>query len=143
MARDVYRKLFKEFGNQVFKNISEAEERHLERMGDMIKRYGLTDKDPVDDEDDDADAGVFKDEGLQEFYDEMVSAKTELQALRNGAYVEEVDIRDLEDAIEDTDEECLAAVYGNLLRASNNHLDAFSRNIEALTGESYEKQLDD
>ncbi len=43
--------------------------------------------------------------------------------------IEEIDIKDLIDAIKSTDNEDLKFVYGNLLRASENHLRAFTRNL--------------
>ena len=63
-----------------------------------------------------------------------------LDALMVGALIEEVDMEDIVDAIERTDKADIQNVYGNLLAGSENHLRAFVRNIENLTGETYVAQ---
>jgi len=43
-------------------------------------------------------------------------------------------------AMERTDKADILAVYGNLLAGSETHMNAFVRNIEAITGETYVAQ---
>jgi hypothetical protein len=57
-----------------------------------------------------------------------------------GALIEEVDIKDLIAAKKRTDKEDLLCVYQNLHAASERHLNAFVRNVEAISGETYTAQ---
>jgi len=54
-----------------------------------------------------------------------------------GALIEEIDIEDLQTAIDQTDKQDLQRVYENLMSGSENHLRAFVSQIERLV-ESYE-----
>jgi hypothetical protein len=72
--------------------------------------------------------GVFRNSELQELYDELIlrGSKSQEEALRVGALIEEVDIIDIQRELdEDASHEEVIRVYGNLLRASGNHLRAF------------------
>ena len=64
-----------------------------------------------------------------------------LDALYVGARIEEIDIVDLKEAIDSTNETVLKSVYSSLLSASYNHLQAFVGNIEKRTGKSYDAQI--
>ena len=48
-----------------------------------------------------------------------------------GAFIEEIDIQDLQDLIDQTSNETIKMVYTNLLRASGNHLRAFTGQLSA------------
>jgi hypothetical protein len=65
---------------------------------------------------------------------------SELEALKVGAFIEEVDMRDIQAAIENSDHADIVQTYENLLRGSRNHLRAFVRTIESL-GAVYEAQV--
>ena len=56
-----------------------------------------------------------------------------------GALIEEIDIEDLQTAIDQTGKKDLQRVYGNLMSGSENHLRAFVSQIELL-GVNYESQ---
>lgn len=139
MARDVYKTLFTEHKRRVFSNIAQSEQQHMNSMRDMIALYGLTD--PITSE---SDIGTFVDPDLQQaFTDLTTKGKLSLiDAFEVGAYIEELDIVDLRDAIAATDEGMLQCAYGNLLTASYNHLRAFVRNIERNNGEFVPQVLD-
>lgn len=74
-------------------------------------------------------AGEFNNRELQQMYDELTQATTLIDALKAGALIEEQDILDLENHLKKTDNTDVKRVYTNLLRASENHLRAFSRNL--------------
>ena len=135
LARDVYITLYKQWGNPVFTNISRAERRHMRRMQGLIDRYGLVD--PVSDD----SIGVFVNADLQALYDKLTGQgmNSELDALYVGALIEEVDIEDLQHAIDQTSHRDIERSYENLMRGSRNHLRAFVKNIEH-QGISYEAQ---
>jgi len=133
LARDVYDVLYETWGMQVFKNIGNAEQTHMDSVTVLIDRYGLASSE------NNQAAGVFEHPELQSLYDSLV--KTGIQspedALRAAALVEETDIADLRDATARTDNADIRYVYENLMRGSENHLRAFVRNLEQ-QGESYE-----
>jgi hypothetical protein len=129
VARDVYVNLYKLWKKPVFKRIANSEQRHFEAVGAKIELYGLTD--PAL-----AAIGQFTNPNLQAMYDQMLaSGRTSyIQALMVGATIEDVDIRDLQAAIEATDEPALKTSYQNLLEGSKNHLRAFVELLQDLGG---------
>ncbi len=133
LARDVYLTLYDLWQHPVFSSISQAEQKHMDTMGALVDNYGLDD--PVADD----SVGVFTNPELDNLYDELVSQGQEslLDALYAGAYIEEIDIQDLEEAIAASTHPDLIQAYENLQRGSRNHLRAFVRQIEML-GEPYE-----
>ncbi len=134
LARDVYITLYNEWNARVFNNISQAEQKHMDALLGLLDKYGL--EDPV------LGFGKFADEELQELFDALVATglESKLDALMVGALIEEVDIEDLVLAMDRTKKTDILNVYGNLLAGSENHLNAFVRNIEAITGETYAAQ---
>ena len=137
LARDVYLMLYEQWGIRIFQNIAKAEETHMSAVAGLLERYGLPD--PAAD----TAVGVFTNPELQALYDQLMEEGSQslADALRVGALVEEVDIIDLEDYIDQTDNEDLLLVYQNLLKGSYNHLRAFTSALEKQTGEIYQLQL--
>jgi hypothetical protein len=134
MARDVYISLYDAWQIRVFQNISRAEQQHMDQVKFLMDSYGLSDpvQEPV---------GVFTNSDIQNLYDSLVKrGKTsQIEALRVGGLVEEVDIKDLQQALAATNNPALETVYTNLMKGSYNHLNAFVRQIESL-GETYKAQ---
>jgi hypothetical protein len=62
-----------------------------------------------------------------------------VEALKVGALIEEIDILDLEEYLEQTDNGDISLVYNNLIRGSRNHLRSFVRTM-IRQGQSYEPQ---
>lgn len=135
LARDVYHAMHELYGQRVFSNIPRAEQRHMEALLNLLNAYGLAD--PVKEA-----AGAFSNPELQSLYDTLAAqgAKSKQDAFLVGALIEEVDIEDIMLAMERTDKADLLAVYGNLLSGSERHLNAFVRNYEAVSGETYTAQ---
>lgn len=127
LARDVYLAYYDMWGSQVFSNIADSEQTHMDSMALLIDRYGL--ENPVTDE-----RGKFTNPDLQAAYDDLVSSGSvsETGAVKNSAYIEELDIMDLDKAIAATDKPDLILVYSNLRSGSENHLRAFIRNLGVL-----------
>ncbi|HDS06411.1 MAG TPA: DUF2202 domain-containing protein [Bacteroides sp.] len=134
LARDLYRYLYDRFPLRPFLNISKSEQAHMDAMKYLIDTYSL--EDPVGDNPE----GVFKNESLQQLYDELIergSAGRE-EALKTGAFIEEVDIIDLQAELNENVENAdVRRVYTNLCNASENHLRAFVRVLGSY-GEEYE-----
>jgi hypothetical protein len=145
LAHDVYKYLFEKWELNIFSNIMGAEMRHFNAMGYLIDNFEL--KDPAYEK-----PGKFRNKTLQSLYDSLIiqGSVSETAALQVGAYIEEVDIRDLQQLINETENENIQMVYKNLLRASGNHLRAFTGQLAnrdqtyipvVLSGSEYETVL--
>ena len=134
LARDVYITMYAEWGLPVFDNISQSEQKHMDSILGLLDTYGLDD--PA------LGFGEFADAELQELFDDLVGIglQSKLDALMVGALIEEVDMEDIVLAMERTGKADILTVYGNLLAGSENHLNSFVKNIEAITGETYVAQ---
>jgi hypothetical protein len=122
LARDVYLTLADRWNVSVFSNIAKAETRHMMVVGQLIRANGL--QDPVADD----AIGAFTNPKFVELYNELVQAGSRSldDAYQVGVTIEEMDIQDLEDSLAQVTNSNVRRVYQNLLRASQNHLRAFS-----------------
>jgi|TARA_R100001377_G_scaffold78752_1_gene56631 hypothetical protein len=124
LARDVYEFLDNTWNIRVFNNIKQSEQRHMEMMESLLGtnnvEYELSEEN-----------GVFFNEELQKMYNELIEkgSKSKYDALEVGKLIEVTDIKDLTEAIENTNDSKLITVYTNLLKASQNHLKAFERQL--------------
>lgn len=136
LARDVYATLYESWGENVFLNISQAEQNHMDALLKQIEKYGLAD--PVVDD----ATGVFTDAALGALYLELVDTGDDslLDGYLVGGLIEEKQIADLGSAIAETDEYSLLNAYSNLLAASRNHLRTFVAHVSAL-GVEYDAQI--
>ncbi len=138
-ARDVYLYLGRVHSLQIFSKIAESEQRHMDAVKLIIDKYGLSD--PVQ-QTGDAE-GAFVNEQLSILYTDFIQ-KGEVsleEAIRIGGRIEEMDIIDLTNRMNNTDNEDFKLVLIKLRRGSANHLIAFSREYENLTGNKYTPQL--
>jgi hypothetical protein len=137
LARDVYIMMFMYWSSKTFTNIAESEQTHMDAIKTLLDKYGLDD--PVDDP---QEIGVFDDPELQQLYGDLVvqGADSKLAALMVGAKIEEIDIEDLQTAIDQTEKQDLQRVYENLKSGSHNHLRSFVSHIVLLTGAPYQAQ---
>ena len=135
LAHDVYVTMGEQWGTRVFANIARSEQRHMNAVAAALTRHAI--EDPVGD----ADIGVFTNPTLGELYKDLVAdgRNSEVAALRVGATIEDLDIFDLMRMSEATDAEDLLLMYGNLMRASRNHLRVFTSLLDA-RGASYDPQ---
>jgi len=120
MARDVYLVLYKTWKKAVFNNIAASEQQHMDAILKKLNLFGLPD--PVLPK-----IGNFTNTDLQILYDQLI-AQGKLSykdALTVGATIEDMDIRDLQLAIEATNNLGLKITYQNLMEGSKNHLRAF------------------
>lgn len=135
LARDVYITFFETWSLPVFDNIAASEETHTTQVEDMIEKYRVTD--PVVDD----TVGVFVNPELASLYTTLVAqgSASSLAALYVGAAIEEIDMIDLQEAIDATDNADIQQLYENLMSGSRNHLRAYVGQIEDL-GIVYEAQ---
>ncbi len=130
LAQDVYLRLAGQYEAQVFANIERSETQHTEMVRSFLDAFQLAD--PVNGN----AAGSFQNDELQVLYAQLVAqgAGSWEDAVRVGIAIEKRDIADLEARIAATDRADLKAMYSNLLRASENHLNAFNRQLDGTAG---------
>lgn len=126
LARDVYDFLYDVWNAKIFDNISDSEQTHTDAVLSLLERYSLADPATGNAE------GVFTDTTLQTLYDELINdgSASLINALQVGAAIEEIDLIDLQEAVdrvEDNDD--IVLVYENLMKGSRNHLRAFVNNL--------------
>jgi len=137
LARDVYLTLYDIWGTPVFANIATSEQQHMDAILNLLNTYRLPDPAAGN------LVGEFVNEELQALYDALIARgkQSALDALLVGGVIEETDIEDLNAAMATSRLSNIDKVYQNLLNGSYNHLRAFAKNIESLTGQPYVAQV--
>jgi len=138
LARDVYLALYDKWQTQVFQNIASAEQMHMDTLGTLLTTYGIDD--PVAQTGD--QRGVFVNPDLQSLYTQLVAqgSASLVDALTVGATIEDLDIKDLNEALARTNHADIATAYANLKMGSENHMRAFVSNLKA-QGADYTPQF--
>lgn len=133
LAHDVYVTLGRKYALRPFERIPGSEKQHQAVMASLLAHYEITD--PVKD----LPEGKFDDASVQTLFDTLVAKgnENEIAAMKVGAEIEELDIKDLRTAIAATNQPELRDAYTALEHASQNHLRAFARNLSA-RGERYQ-----
>ncbi len=137
LARDVYIVLNEKWNLRVFENISQSEQKHTDAIKLLLDKYQLAD--PVKND----TIGSFTNDSLRSLYYSLteLGSISLVEALKVGAIIEEIDIRDLHHELDNTvDNEDITMVYENLLRGSENHIRAFTRNLSR-QGIEYQPQI--
>lgn len=161
LARDVYITLGTHYPDSiVFGMIDGSEERHKCAVVDMLEKYGIPSPSTND------NVGVFTGENYGWYFTEKFNALvergtiSELDALYVGAYIEELDMVDInqcpkvivesDNGIDDesqcgkiyTEKPDIQRLYSSLLAGSKSHLRAYVLNIEKQIGQgSYAAQI--
>jgi len=128
VARDAYITLGDLYPEQsTFTNIQLSEQEHIDSAQMLCEKYGA-DISNIDE----TNVGEYVVPVLQELYDTLLveGAKSELDGLKVGEYIEITDIDDLEHAEIGMPAD-VVNVYENLKAGSYNHLDAFRSAIDA------------
>lgn len=123
LARDVYLALYEMWGSRVFSNIAKAEQLHMDALSAVLHDKGH--------ESVQTEVGVFHNTEIATLYESLLAqgSVSVQEAYRVGAIVEDLDIYDLKQAIDETDDEVEIWVYNNLLRGSESHMRAFVRQL--------------
>ncbi|SHE82981.1 hypothetical protein SAMN02745164_01222 [Marinitoga hydrogenitolerans DSM 16785] len=127
LARDVYLTLYNAWEIQIFYNIAtRAEQLHMDSVKALIDKYDL--EDPVKDD----TIGIFSDKEMQKLYYDLVTlgTKSEVDALKVGATIEDLDIFDLDLALKEVDNKDIILVYDALIKGSENHMRAFINTLK-------------
>lgn len=139
LAHDVYLVMYDLWGLPVFQNIARSEESHTNAVKQLLHTFNIPD--PADT----SPPGVFVNPDLQMLYNDLVTMgeRSLADALKVGGAIEEIDILDLQEALDETDNPEIQRVYQNLLRGSENHLRSFRSTLLQQTGETYIPQYMD
>lgn len=134
LAHDVYIYMFDLWGLNTFNNISKSETVHTNAVKGLLDYYSI--EDPAL-----SQTGAFANEDLQQMYNTLINQgkNSLIDGLIVGATIEEVDIVDLDDAMESCTIDTIVTVYKRLRTGSTYHLKAFVSQL-ALNGISYAPQ---
>jgi hypothetical protein len=161
LARDVYLTLGTMYPDSViFGKIDDSEQKHLAAVKTMLEKYGVEDPNTND------NIGAFTGEDYGWYFTEKFNllveraSISELEALYVGAFIEELDMMDInqcpevivetDNGINDvsecgkiyTDNSDISNLYGSLLDGSDSHLEGYVKNIEKYIGEgNYQAQV--
>ena len=126
LARDVYLFSYNKYQNSIFNNISQSEQKHMDRVLNLLNKYGIIDSAS-------AELGVFNNPDLQSLYNSLTkqAAISLIEALKAGATIEDLDINDIDRFTANTTKPDLLNVYENLNCSSKNHIRAFTRQLES------------
>lgn len=122
LARDVYLFSLSKYDEIIFKNISKSEQRHMDAVLALLSTYNI--QDPVAG----LDKGKFSNKDLQNLYDSLTAraAISKLEALKAGAFIEDLDLKDIKYFTANTTKPDLLGVYDRLACGSRNHMRAFN-----------------
>jgi len=125
LARDVYLSLGKIYKQKMFINIPESEQRHMDAVKALLDKYSIVD--PVNDN----EIGSFTNADFKKLFDELVikGQKSFKDAMLVGKEIEELDIKDLDIRLLQTNNPDIKIIYENLKKGSENHLRAFTRHL--------------
>ena len=132
MARDIYILLYDKWKVRSFDNISKSEQIHIDSIKLLLDRHKLDST--ISDQ-----KGVFKNTKIQELYNTLSKEGLESleKAINVGGKVEEVDIKDLSERLAKTSSKDIQIVFDALMSASENHLRAFSSNLNMFFKKEY------
>jgi hypothetical protein len=135
LARDVYTKLNEKWKAQTFANIIPAEQSHMDLVKKLIDAFGLRDPGA-------SAPGEFTSPEFARLYTQLVTrgSASLVDAYAVGAYIEELDIKDLEERIERAYRLDIIHTFGSLANGSRSHLRAFVTQLKA-QGVTYTPQV--
>ena len=134
LARDVYTHLYEKWETKQFGNIKESEQTHVEKVQELLDKnkipYQVLPQ------------GKFNNQELQKLYNDLISKGniSEIEALKVGATIEDVDIFDLQRLKKETDNQDIISVYNFLECASRNHMRVFDRGL-SMRNATYKRQF--
>jgi len=119
LARDVYITLYNKWGLLPFKNIQKAEQHHMDMVDLLLQRYGMRINNLA--------VGEFHNKAVKNLYEKLVKmgSKSQIEALKVGALIEDLDIADLEKYMNEADNKDILFVFRNLTKGSRNHMRIF------------------
>lgn len=124
LARDVYLYSYNLYSLQIFKNISNSEQKHMNSVLELLNRYNL--EDPASET-----IGIFNNPDLQSIYNSLIETSNVslLEALKVGNTIEDLDINDISENEKRTTNTDLLYLYSALKCGSRNHLRNFNNQV--------------
>ncbi|MCB1637074.1 MAG: DUF2202 domain-containing protein, partial [Xanthomonadales bacterium] len=106
LARDVYINLYQQWNKAIFDNIAASEQRHIDAIASLMVRFDVPDPSLPG-------VGEFSNPEIQSMYDDLLEqgSLSLTEAFWVGATIEDVDIYDLQIAIENTEVGTLKTTY--------------------------------
>ena len=134
LARDTYIYLYQKWNIQQFNNIKNSEQSHMNAVENLLIRYKIAYPKLAE--------GKFQNPDLQALYNQLIAqgSTSNIEALKVGATIEDVDIKDLRNLSAETTNSLILNVYSNLMCGSRNHMRAFSGSLKNL-GVTYVPQF--
>ena len=117
LARDVYLYSYDLYNLQIFKNVSNSEQKHMDSVLELLNKYNLPDSASEN-------IGEFNNSELQNLYNDLTqkSSISVVEALEVGNLIEDLDIKDIATNEGRTINIDLLDVYSSLKCGSRNHL---------------------
>ncbi|MCR8667106.1 DUF2202 domain-containing protein [Aestuariibaculum sp. M13] len=134
LARDTYTYLNDKWAINQFANIKNSEQTHMDAIESLLIEYDIDYSIlPM---------GQFKNTELQAYYNQFVvdGSVSQLKALNVGATIEDLDIVDLQEYIDTTENAQVISVFEMLQCGSRNHLRSFEQAIDVF-GSTYVPQF--
>lgn len=124
LAHDVYNAIFQKYGVNIFGNILNSELTHQEWVLGLLQTRNIPDPRS-------SELGVFKDQDLQAFYDQLIQQGniSVAEAYKVGVAIEEKDIADISTQLATATESDVISTLESLRNGSENHLRAFNRQL--------------
>lgn len=126
LAHDVYLAMYEKYGARVFGNILKSENNHQSRVLTLLESRNIPD--PRSET-----VGVFTNQSLQKLYNDLIAQGNQslTEAYKVGVAIEELDIADIKEDLStlDPSQTDVKSALEALLRGSENHLRAFSRQV--------------
>jgi hypothetical protein len=120
LARDVYLFLYSKYNVPIFNNIAKSEQRHMDRIKCLLDFYNIEDPAlPLE--------GEYSNPAFNELYKSLTTngGQSVLDAFKVGATIEDLDIKDLYDYIDLTENPAMINIFESLVCGSRNHLRGF------------------
>lgn len=128
LARDVYKLMYSKYGSKIFANIALSEQNHIDSVKSMIDKYRVSTSAYTDP----ATPGIFLNQELQALYNTLIAQGniSVTEAYKVGQLIETTDITDLDKRLLPNDLPAnIRTVYENLRNGSENHLEAFNKQL--------------
>lgn len=124
LARDVYQYFHEKYGLNIFGNIASSEQTHMDAVLTIMVKYGVADLASNQ-------KGVFINTTIQKLYNDLITqGETSLgEALKVGATIEDLDIKDLNEGLAATTNADITNLYEKLKCGSRNHMRAFTSQL--------------
>ncbi len=124
LARDTYTYLYQKWQLIEFENIQKSEQSHMNAVENLLIRYKIAYPK--------LEQGKFQNQELQTLYNQLIAkgSISNIDALKVGATIEDVDIKDLRNLSAETTNLLIMNIYSNLMCGSRNHMRAFSGSLK-------------